>query len=497
MYKVVVVDDETASLEYIKNIIKKKCVDFEVVDIALNGEEALEKISKYLPDVVISDIKMPILDGVGLAEKVHNQYPDIYFLIVSGYGDFEYAKKAIKFDVCDYLLKPLKPSELNNSLKIIANKIKNDYYMERKKIIGEMCSNFKIVEENKLEKYFSKGEYYCGIIRKNGLPSRFNRSTDIEIFSLEEEQIHIYGRDEMELLYLCPTMLLSNQSFSKFMQKRFNREILENNYVTCIYKEEKFLLKDFPSIAKAIYGNLYNNVTVGKNKILTLKSENKKNEILVQKENELIELINFLIKNNEIKNLSKKIKRLFDIWIKNDLSQIAVERKLFSIFHKIKNNSKNPKEWENYEYELSDLFFYSTSMEEILENVIEKIDMHLPKGEEKEGNNEELYYTILSFLENNMEKNISLTTVCRQFGISQTSLSKWFREYGNSSFNRYLTTIRIEKAKQIILTNPEIYIKDVSKLVGYNDQFYFSRIFRTIEGISPSEFIFANFGEDR
>ncbi len=489
MYKVIIVDDEPASIAYIKNIIERKCSDFEVIDTAINGEDALAKIEKYSPDVIISDIKMPILDGVGLAKKVHEIYPEISFIIVSGYQDFEYAKNAIKFGVCDYLLKPLKPSELLSTLNVLSIKIRRNYYLKRKKLICNMCNGTKEIDKKSLDRYFVEGEYYCGIIRKNGLPSRFHNAYDLEVFSLEEEQIHIYGRDEMELLYLCPTILLSNQTFSEFINKKYNNEISENIFVTCIYAEDSFNLIDFPEVAKKIYKKLYNNVTIGQNKIMTLNHESIINEEFSKKEHELFELIKIYIKNNDMSHLKTLIEDLFTIWTKNGDTQVVVERKLQIILQQIKDRENASIDIENLEYMLNDLFLYSVSMTEIMDNILEKLDTVYPKSENSVVNNQQLYEMILSYLEDNIQDNMSLTSVCKHFGVSQTTLSKWFREFGNTSFNRYFTTLRINNAKKIIVSNPNIYIKDVSKMVGYSDQFYFSRIFRTIEGISPSEFI--------
>ena len=84
---------------------------------------------------------------------------------------------------------------------------------------------------------------------------------------------------------------------------------------------------------------------------------------------------------------------------------------------------------------------------------------------------------------------LSAQKICTIFGISQTYLSKLFRKYSTESFNRHLAILRIEKAKEIMKESPDLFIKDIAMMVGFSDQFYFSRIFHSITGMSPAEYI--------
>ena len=92
-------------------------------------------------------------------------------------------------------------------------------------------------------------------------------------------------------------------------------------------------------------------------------------------------------------------------------------------------------------------------------------------------------------MKENLTDPLSPQSISHVFGISQTYLSRLFRKYCEQSFNRVLNSFRIEKAKEIMSGNPELFIKDAAAMVGFSDQFYFSRIFRTVTGISPSEYI--------
>jgi len=119
----IVVDDETLIAESIAKNIQNTNEIFEVIAIFTNGLEAWTAIPKLLPDVVFTDIRMPEMDGITLAQKLYESYPFITCVIVTGYGEFEYAKSALRNNVKDYLLKPIDPGELKDTLAKLENRI--------------------------------------------------------------------------------------------------------------------------------------------------------------------------------------------------------------------------------------------------------------------------------------------------------------------------------------------------------------------------------------
>lgn len=126
-YSVVIAEDEALLLE---NIIKKVAeadVDFEVIGSAQTGIQAYDLVEELNPDVLITDIRMPVMDGLELIKKVRDYHPSIDIIITSGYSEFDYARTAIRYQVCEYLLKPVDVVEL----KAILMKLREKYLMER------------------------------------------------------------------------------------------------------------------------------------------------------------------------------------------------------------------------------------------------------------------------------------------------------------------------------------------------------------------------------
>ena len=112
LYKIMIVDDESEIRNAIKNTVDWEKAGFVVVDDAENGQDALEKLESKEPDVIMTDIRMPYMDGLELAKEARKLYPSLKIIICSGYNDFEYAKEAIKLGVSEYVLKPISSEDI-------------------------------------------------------------------------------------------------------------------------------------------------------------------------------------------------------------------------------------------------------------------------------------------------------------------------------------------------------------------------------------------------
>ncbi|MGE5613822.1 MAG: response regulator [Bacillota bacterium] len=112
IYKVIIAEDEPLILSNLVKKITNMNIGFQVVGTAEDGKAAMELIENHSPDVLVTDIRMPVMDGLELLKAVSSRHPNIRKIVVSGYDDFKYAQQAIKFNAVDYLLKPLKEKEL-------------------------------------------------------------------------------------------------------------------------------------------------------------------------------------------------------------------------------------------------------------------------------------------------------------------------------------------------------------------------------------------------
>lgn len=201
MYKVILVDDEALTRDAISKNVPWEETGFELVGTAENGQEALKLIEESQPDLVLTDIFMPVMDGLALSAHIQKHCPDIKVVIISGYDDFEYAQKAIKYEVVDYIIKPITSYELVEELKMIRTKIDSTKLFEDQKVVyGKSSDSSKLDRQDK----------FLRQIDNLILAIKLESLTDIEkevsnIFTSLRES----GRDKKQLLVVVQNLALT------------------------------------------------------------------------------------------------------------------------------------------------------------------------------------------------------------------------------------------------------------------------------------------------
>lgn len=489
MYSIIVVDDEPTAINHLCTLIQKKCLAFYVVATAENGQEGLEKIKEYQPDIVLTDIKMPVMSGIEMVKELYERKVDTLPIIISGHQEFEYAQTAIKSGVVGYLLKPIRPKDLIEVLERIRMNLQNKEYIQRNRLVKGLI-NGEIIEENKVKRYFASETYYGAIIRRNGLPRRFTTSDEREIFSPVEDMIFTYGRDEMEVLYLCPKEAVEQKAFQKLIEKKAKDIKYVADYMTSVIYYKSFSAFEIGRVIKELYRSLDSYVVIGKSQYLIVGDKKIKESILPLKEERILEKVEFFLKKNSKDKVFPAIKE----WLKEieslSRTQLVLEGSIRKILYLLQRYEQQHMITYQEEVMLEDAFYYATTLEELIESLQDIVGKYLKveKVVAEKIDTPEFLEGVKAYIQANIAEEISLPFICKRFGVSQTYLSKIFRKYEETSFNNYLINLRIEKAKELLRDSEGIYIKDVAAMVGYKDQFYFSRIFRSIVGVCPSDY---------
>ena len=126
MYRVLIADDEMPALRYTRNIIQQFCSQFQIVDAVISGEAALKVLQAQAIDLLITDISMHGMSGIELAQSAKKLQPDLHIVIISGYGEFEYAQGAIQAGVDEYVLKPVSITKMASILQSIQEKLDSE-----------------------------------------------------------------------------------------------------------------------------------------------------------------------------------------------------------------------------------------------------------------------------------------------------------------------------------------------------------------------------------
>lgn len=492
MYRVMVVDDEPTAVNLIKAIIEKKSGKFKVVATAYDGQEALKKIEIFQPDVIITDIQMPVMNGLQLVENCSEKYPDMVKVVVSGFQEFEYAKDAIRFGAMDYILKPIVPSELRELFEKIEQRL-NVLYSRKRNILMHKMINDIPVEEELVRHFFQSEKYYGAIVRLNGLPSRFVERYGKEVYSDINEWMLVYGRDSQETFYLCPEEIVVDDDYVEMIRRRIEKEQPEAAYVTTVIIKVPVSVSMIGSMIKNLYRILDSSLVLGKTQMILLDDVNtKKKEIEPDRDYDYLQDLEHLARSQDYDRLRNEVRILIRKWGKEEKPQIWMESRIRQICYLLQRYGVANEDYRECEFLLDEAFSNMENVEQLityLDGILFRDKIEEESLSMQKLSTESYFQKIKDYIQVHMAEALSLPVVSREMGVSQTYLSKLFRKYEDTTFGNYLTMLRMEKAKELLLGKEKVFVKDVAAQVGYKDQFYFSRIFYSYTGVRPSEYV--------
>lgn len=503
--KVLIVDDELLIRQGIKHSIDWEDEGFQIIGEASNGIEALELIDQNKPQIVITDMVMPVMDGEELTKIIKREYPQIEIIILSSFGDFDYVRSTFQHGIADYILKPqLEGPELLKALKHAAKQIPGFTLMEKKtetsidRIIDRMLVGYdieedlSIVEQTFPYSYFSlfcidfKGNVnrnHLDIQTLNGeinnilgndLPHLFYQLITIEqertVFLFNFEKYQLYTIKEMiqkiELSNAFANLnfgLILTKPFKEFIDLKLNYE--ENlslliNYRFFLPKERLFIYDEIPTIIK-------NNEHFQ----LTRFTEYFKRKQFEQA---------FIYLEKHINILSQQY-TMDEFAFKSFLNNI-----IFNITTLLVNMDYDNDEFAQTKYSFIAKIDGAVHAQEALKHwstfLNDTKKMLSPDNLKKNHPN---IRRLLDYIDKNYDKDLNLSELGSHFHYNPSYLSNFFSENNKMGFNEYLNQVRIEKSIQLLKEGSKS-IAEISALVGYSDHSYFSRVFKNMVGKSPS-----------
>ncbi len=494
-YRVVIADDEPMAVKAIERILEKNCPDYVTVGTAVNGRQALELIRETTPDLVLTDITMPIMDGLELARIVSEEDPDICFVVISGYQDFEYMRRAIQNGVLDYLAKPIVPSQITAMMDRVREKLRSRFYNKRNALLRAVCLGEDIKKED-IEKHFPCRKYYAALFRENGLPRRFYPGGEPELFSDIDEAYSVYGRDSREELFLIPEPLLTGQPIGQYMEKVSLRQRSADSYTTLLYYSNSFPPDQLVNKVRGLYRRLSELTVIGRTQCIDAEAIDSVMEKRANPGDEdlkaLLRELDIYANTRRCDPMIQKINKAFLVWGQEGRSQLWMEHAARRILNYIHREDSGERSILEREYDLEDAFYYATSVEMLcsnMQNIFFYCHFSEEQREKPKVDSQEFFDSVSRYLTDHLSEPLSLQHLCDVFAISQAYMSKLFRKYADQSYAQYLTRLRMDKAMELMKENKELFVKDIAVMVGYQDQFYFSRIFRSFAGMSPADYM--------
>ncbi|WP_250277846.1 response regulator transcription factor [[Clostridium] colinum] len=484
MYKTIIVDDENLIREGLKNIIDWESLNITILDTAQNGKEALEIFKKNPVDIIITDINMPLVNGIDLLKQIKYIDKNVKFIILSGYEDFTYAKEAISIGVEAYILKPIDEEELLKVLKDIVTKL--DEYKNIKNI------NIKkdIILKNILNKKSTKKDL---IDSKEKINIKLDDSLYVVSTLLIKQGINSINFkyiEKTEVLYDDYGNLILINSFDKNTDlneiKKFYEDILEdirNKYNYDILISVGRIVDDINMLNKSfkISNLVRKNILIsGFNKCLT--EEDLLHSRDIQFENEINEISRLII-NNDIEAVNKYIDDLLDNQGLTPKNIYNFATKILILYDNLKTRFKIDNE-DNLGDSIINVLNL-TKLEEIKKYIKEKLVYLIEYIADENIKLSPIVRRIVKCVNENYNKDLSLKTLALEYNVNTSYLGQVFTKEIGIQFSDYLNKVRNSVAKDLIL-NTNKKISDISKEVGYLDTSYFYRKFKKYYGVTPA-----------
>jgi two-component system, response regulator YesN len=506
MIKVVIVEDKPPILWSIKQKIENYSKEMSVVGEAYNGQEALSLINELKPDIVFTDIRMPVVDGLELISEVKKTFSDIHFIIISGFDEFEYARQAMRLGVSEYILKPVTQETINDILNKVVIDIKSkvsDY--ERKLIKGVLDSGNKI---NFVDCHFDcqyfitalmcAGSYSNQIIDYTNPFNFFGSKINIDelVSGLLPENTFLWCFDGKSLNEMILILGLSENSYMQVKQyiTSISSALLALNIpVTIAVSQIINNINDIGIEAKNTRVLLRKTLTFGKpsiifsdTPILNISEKSHAIDSFIEKR-----LLSFI--QNKQKNLFfNEIKKIMDYFSQNDYTQYNIENSLRYIAHICNKSPFAKADYSNSpELEIEEVLSISNDYSALLQGLISIFSHFFPDTNDLKQKREplkEIINNVEKYIHANFSKQITINDIADMVKVDPCHLSKTFKSMKGVSPMESLTKLRIEKSKELILSSSSLMLKDIAEIVGYSNQYYFSRIFKLVTGLTPSEY---------
>lgn len=518
-YRVILVDDEPVILRSLKVAVPWDDLNLEIVGEARNGEQALRLVRELSPHMIISDIRMPGIDGITLMKEVLAENQKRLFIFISGYGEFEYAREALREGAFDYLLKPIDHEELiemiQRAKRTLEKQMENEKLLHSVQVLSLLARErmfAEFIEGNQgqsplqqmrwLENSELQQPYFMAVIQLDHYMKLNERWTPEERrlwlfairnilgeWSLAQGALTVFPFHAGEWVLLFPSSLSGSK---ESLGSDVIRQIKINTKLSCSIGFSQTtsgmeqLSEAYQSAAKALYQRFYSDqegVFVDSSQELVATREGKYPKHL---ETVLLESIRTLNKERMLTTFDETKLYIEDQAFSKEMAERVIVELTVVLYRQFEHMNLL-LEW-SLEGLLQELHSLGT-----LNDIFETLKSNFGKWlmESRENQSKENIQTVIAktqeYIANNYHKDLSIEEVSELADLSISHFCLLFKQVTGLTFLEYLTQCRIEKAKYI-LKNSQVKVYQVAPLVGYQDPRYFTQVFKKVTGMTPTEY---------
>ena len=524
-YTILLADDEEEVIQAIMKKINWEELGFSVIGYAGNGVKALEMVEEFQPDVVMTDIRMPYMDGMELSSRIKADFPATKILLFTGFDEFEYAKEAVHLEIEEYILKPIHAAELSGIFTQLKRKLDQEitakrnvsvlqkYYLESLELLqADFCTGLieGRIHEEEIPKFLSDyrldfpGPLFCCLVIHTSscqVPEDINPvllATSVQKHAKE----HLAEKWRAKCFsYLGNTILIAQirdenemsdltdecDRFCKYACRIIGASVTVGIGQACSGILE--LAQSYSSAREAVsYRVIY-----GSSRAINMKEIVPKTKSRPGAEND-VELSNLfkMIRLGSQEEVEEAVDKYLDYtsFPAKSLQQhhIDIMELMIALF---RFSANHDIESEEFSGDIRNLY---TSLLDLEPDALRRwlLDSSLDFREKlihaRNKSTKSFVSKAVEYVHNNYaDEGLSLDSVCEVLGVSNSYFSTIFKKETGSSFISYLTDYRMDRASSLLIeTNEKSYM--VAKKVGYTDANYFSYVFKRRFGLSPSKY---------
>lgn len=482
MYTLLIVDDEEIEREGMAQFIPWDSYEIKVVSTARNGAEGLEKIAKFRPDLAIVDIKMPVMNGIEMIRQAKEQYPDMTFVVLSGYGDYEFTSQAMELGVRHYILKPCDESKMIPVL--------NKAFAELEEARKKNARSEKLETEARLLKPYAREQLFRDLLLGKAQASSGARQLVDEL-----------GGEQRMVLLLDFRLKCGFDSLERYVVGNMLGDLLPDGTLLMTTGVDRDVLVLADAMAESSVETA----------VQVLKKEFKRFEtlpmlssasrtgtlaelsVLFRQAQELLQL-NMdenepaLLRPSRNAALPETVNEIFDLEaLRQTGSYEELLQELAFSFAKMEAKDYRPQQRQKLcELAWKLLFEDKAAPEDSLPAWADALTAAW-NHPQPDARSREIF---LAIYENLPEPEFSLQTIAQQrLFMSEDHLRRIFSRMTGNRFSAYLEHCRITQARRLLEFQPDMKISRLAELVGYPlDGQYFSKVFRKICGVTPTEY---------
>lgn len=499
--RILIVEDEVKIRMGISRLISSH-TEHSVVGEAKNGREGLEMINRLRPELVISDIRMPVMDGLEMLQEAVEAGSHCHFAILSGYSEFEYAQKALRQGVDDYLLKPLAPEDVTKLLDKIQKRLRleeeesaqttegllRDLLTGGRRDVADICRRLEKTGalEQGVPLFLAAGYVgntnvrYC-----QALTRQWERMKE------DHPELHLYYvmLENTQEVFLLAQGEISREDMEKKLRRRIYQNITEEDQPVWTFQELDAPESIQDTVQKLREYYLYG-IRIGYREILTAEKIEKIAEEDFQYPLHLESRMQSAICKESAENLRKEAEN-FVIYTKEMKCSPRYIRKTYkkmlgfleNVCHEVNPEAYKLLQKQDLERTASGMITFG-ELETCFRKAVESI---LESKDKKEDIRNYAIRRAISFIREHYSENISLDMLADRLEITPEYLSTLFNKEVGINFSTFLKRFRISQAKRLLKgTDEKIY--SIALQVGYNDPKYFNRVFKEEVGVSPGDY---------